>query len=144
MPVKSTPASTPAKATTPRKRRTRKTSTPAKATTRKVAVKKPVAKTTVEEKAFDLTSTELKQVEKLISATPKVTTTTFVSGKVVAKKTELVRPSAPLIQWKDYQRDFKNRLDIHNYEIQELIKDMTKMIDFLKPYHAQVVKMVNK
>jgi hypothetical protein len=71
MPVKSTPASTPAKATTPRKRRTRKTSTPAKAT----AVKKPVAKTTVEEKAFDLTSTELKQVEKLISATPKVTTT---------------------------------------------------------------------
>ena len=140
MPVKSTPASTPAKATTPRKRRTRKTSTPAKAT----AVKKPVAKTTVEEKAFDLTSTELKQVEKLISATPKVTTTTFVSGKVVAKKTELVRPSAPLIQWKDYQRDFKNRLDIHNYEIQELIKDMTKMIDFLKPYHAQVVKMVNK
>ena len=140
MPVKSTPASTPAKATTPRKRRTRKTSTPAKAT----AVKKPVAKTTVEEKAFDLTSTELKQVEKLISETPKVTTTTFVSGKVVAKKTELVRPSAPLIQWKDYQRDFKNRLDIHNYEIQELIKDMTKMIDFLKPYHAQVVKMVNK
>ena len=139
MPVKS-PASTPAKATTPRKRRTRKTSTPAKAT----AVKKPVAKTTVEEKAFDLTATELKQVEKLISATPKVTTTTFVSGKVVAKKTELVRPSAPLIQWKDYQRDFKNRLDIHNYEIQELIKDMTKMIDFLKPYHAQVVKMVNK
>ena len=139
MPVKS-PASTPAKATTPRKRRTRKTSTPAKAT----AVKKPVAKTTVEEKAFDLTATELKQVEKLISATPKVTTTTFVSGKVVAKKTELVRPSAPLIQWKDYQRDFKNRLDIHNYEIQELIKDMTKMIDFLKPYHAQVVKMVTK
>ena len=92
MPVKSTPASTPAKATTPRKRRTRKTSTPAKAT----AVKKPVAKTTVEEKAFDLTATELKQVEKLISATPKVTTTTFVSGKVVAKKTELVRPSAPV------------------------------------------------
>ena len=140
MPVKS-PASTPAKATTPRKRRTRKTSQTAKATP---AVKKPVAKTTVEEKAFDLTATELKQVEKLISATPKVTTTTFVSGKVVAKKTELVRPSAPLIQWKDYQRDFKNRLDIHNYEIQELIKDMTKMVDFLKPYHAQVVKMVNK
>ena len=140
MPVKSTPVPTTAKATTPRKRRTRKTSTPAKAT----AVKKPVAKTTVEEKPFDLTATELKQVEKLISATPKVTTTTFVSGKVVAKKTELVRPSAPLIQWVDYQRDFKNRLDIHNYEIQELIKDMTKMIDFLKPYHAQVVKMVNK
>ena len=139
MPVKST-ASKSTTAKPARKTRTRKTSTPAKAT----AVKKPVAKTTVEEKAFDLTATELKQVEKLISATPKVTTTTFVSGKVVAKKTELVRPSAPLIQWKDYQRDFKNRLDIHNYEIQELIKDMTKMIDFLKPYHAQVVKMVNK
>tara|TARA_B100000427_G_C15484800_1_gene584747 strand:+ start:1071 stop:1493 length:423 start_codon:yes stop_codon:yes gene_type:complete len=131
MPVKSKASATPAKATTPRKRRTRKTSTTAKATPK--AVKKtPVAKPTVEEKAFDLTATELKQVEKLVRETPSVTTTTFQSGKVIAKKTELVKPSAPLIQFRDYLTDIRNRWDIHNYEIQELQKDFLNGFTILK------------
>ena len=131
MPVKSKAPATPAKAPTPRKRRTRKTSTTAKATPK--AVKKtPVAKPTVEEKAFDLTATELKQVEKLVRETPSVTTTTFQSGKVIAKKTELVKPSAPLIQFRDYLTDIRNRWDIHNYEIQELQKDFLNGFTILK------------
>ena len=131
MPVKSKAPATPAKATTPRKRRTRKTSPTAKATPK--AVKKtPVAKPTVEEKAFDLTATELKQVEKLVRETPSVTTTTFKSGKVIAKKTELVKPSAPLIQFRDYLTDIRNRWDIHNYEIQELQKDFLNGFTILK------------
>ena len=115
MPVKSTPVSTPTKATTPRKRRTRKTSTTAKAT--KPAVKKtPVA---------------------------KVTVTTFKSGKVVAKKTTLKRPStARLISTDRYLKDIATRWQIHNFEIQELISDFMKGFDAVKPYHAQMVKMV--
>ena len=135
MPVKST-ASTPA---TPRKRRTRKTSTTAKATPK--AVKKPVAKTTVEEKAFDLTAAELKQVEKSVKASKpvaKVTVTTFKGGKVVAKKTTLKRPSTARL----ISTDISTRWQIHNYEIQELISDFMKGFEAVKPYHAELVKLV--
>ena len=114
MPVKS-PAANPTKATTPRKRRTRKTSTTAKATPK--AVKKTVA--------------------------PKVTVTTFKGGKVVAKKTTLKRPStARLISPQKYLKDIQTRWAIHNYEIQELISDFVKGFEAVKPYHAQLVELV--
>ena len=114
MPVKST-AANPTKATTPRKRRTRKTSTTAKATPK--AVKKTVA--------------------------PKVTVTTFKSGKVVAKKITLKRPStARLISPQKYLKDIQTRWAIHNYEIQELISDFVKGFEAVKPYHAQLVELV--
>ena len=113
MPVKS-PAANPTKATTPRKRRTRKTSTTAKATPKAV---KTVA--------------------------PKVTVTTFKGGKVVAKKTTLKRPStARLISPQKYLKDIETRWAIHNFEIQELIKDFSKAVDFMTPYHTELVKRV--
>ena len=114
MPVKS-PAATPTKT---RKTRTRKTSPTA---TRKVATtaKKPAVK--------------------------KVTVTSFKSGKVVSKVTTLKRPStARLISPEKYLKDISTRWAIHNYEIQELLKDFTKGFEAVKPYHAQVVKFVNK
>ena len=117
MPVKS-PVPTTAKATTPRKRRTRKTSTTAKATPKAVTKKTPVA---------------------------KVTVTTFKSGKVVTKKTTLKRPStARLISTDRYIKDIQTRWQIHNFEIQELISDIMKGFEAVKPYHAQLVKMVTK
>ena len=104
-----------ATSTTPRKRRTRKTSTTAKATPK--AVKKTVA--------------------------PKVTVTTFESGKVVAKKITLKRPStARLISPQKYLKDIQTRWAIHNYEIQELISDFVKGFEAVKPYHAQLVELV--
>ena len=117
MPVKSTPVSTPTKATTPRKRRTRKTSqTATKAT--KAVKKTPVA---------------------------KVTVTSFKGGKVVSKKTTLKRPStARLITPQRYIADIQTRWAIHNYEIQELISDFVKGFEAVKPYHAQLVKLVSK
>ena len=118
MPVKSTPVSTQATAPkAPRKRRTRKTSTTAKATPK--AVKKtPVA---------------------------KVTVTSFKGGKVVAKKTTLKRPStARLISTDRYIKDIQTRWQIHNFEIQELISDFIKGFEAVKPYHAQLVKLVSK
>ncbi len=107
--------SSAANPTTPRKRRTRKTSQTAKAT-------KAVKKTTV---------------------APKVTVTTFKGGKVVSKKTTLKRPStARLISPQKYLKDIETRWAIHNYEIQELIRDFTKGFEAVKPYHAQLVELV--
>ncbi len=118
MPVKSTPAATQATAPkAPRKRRTRKTSQTATKATK--AVKKTVA--------------------------PKVTVTTIKSGKVVAKKTTLKRPStARLISADRYLKDIQTRWAIHNFEIQELLNDFVKGFEAVKPYHAQLVKLVNK
>ena len=115
MPVKS-PAVTPTKT---RKTRTRKTSPTA---TRKVAT--PTAKK---------------------PAVKKVTVTSFKSGKVISKVTTLKRPStARLISPEKYLKDISTRWAIHNFEIQELLKDFTKGFEAVKPYHAQVVKFVNK
>ena len=78
-------------------------------------------------------------------ATPvaKVTTTTFQGGKVISKKSEFTRPStARLITWERYQKDISTRWSIHQFEIQELIKDLTKAIDFFQPYHTELVKRV--
>ena len=114
MPVKS-PAATPTKT---RKTRTRKTSPTA---TRKVATtaKKPAVK--------------------------KVTVTSFKSGKVVSKVTTLKRPStARLISPQIYLKDISTRWAIHNYEIQELLKDFTKGFEAVKPYHTQLVELVTK
>ena len=115
MPVKS-PAATPTKT---RKTRTRKTSPTA---TRKVAT--PTAKK---------------------PAVKKVTVTSFKGGKVVSKVTTLKRPStARLISPQKYLKDISTRWAIHNYEIQELLKDFTKGFEAVKPYHTQLVKMVTK
>ena len=125
MPVKS-PAANPTKATTPRKRRTRKTSPTA---TRKVA-------------------TPAKATPKAVKKTPvakSVTVTTFKGGKAVSKVTTLKRPStARLISPQKYLKDIETRWAIHNYEIQELLKDFTKGFEAVKPYHAQLVELVTK
>ena len=78
-------------------------------------------------------------------ATPvaKVTTTTFKSGKVISKKTEFTRPStARLITWERYQKDISTRWQIHQFEVQELIKDFQKGLDLVTPYHTELVKRV--
>ena len=118
MPVKSS-ASKSVTAPKARKTRTRKTSPTA---TRKVAT--PTAKK---------------------PAVKKVTVTTFKGGKVVSKVTTLKRPStARLISPEKYLKDISTRWAIHNYEIQELIRDFSKGFEAVKPYHAQLVEMVTK
>ena len=104
MPATAKAPATP-KATTPRKRRTRK-ATP-KAT--------PVA---------------------------KVTTTKIIANEVVEKKSEFVKPDVTLITPAQYRQDILNRWAIHQYEVQELIKDFQKALDFVTPYHTELVKRV--
>ena len=122
MPRKSTVSKSTATAPkAPRKTRTRKTATVKTVTSPTVKpapVAKPVAK--------------------------KVIVTTFQGGKVIAKKTTLKRPgTSKLITPQRYMADIATRWAIHNYEIQELLKDFSKGFEIVKPYHAQVVKMLN-
>ena len=73
----------------------------------------------------------------------KVTVTTFKGGKPVAKVTTLKRPStARLISTQRYVQDIQTRWAIHQFEIQELGKDLRKGFDFVQPYHAQLVKLI--
>ena len=75
----------------------------------------------------------------------KVTVTTYKGGKAVQKKSEFTRPStARLITWERYQKDILTRWQIHQYEIQELVKDVKKGFDLVTPYHAQLVKQVKQ
>ena len=73
----------------------------------------------------------------------KVTVTTFKGGKPVAKVTTLKRPSsARLISADRYLKDIQTRWQIHQFEIQELGRDLRKGFDLVTPYHAQLVKQV--
>ena len=134
MPRKSTVSKSTATAPkAPRKTRTRKTA----ATAKKPVATKTAPTKPVEQAAFGLNQTELKQVEKLVTEQPKATTvTTFKAGKVVSK--ELMRPTAPLIQFKDYRRDVINRWNIHNYEIQELVKDVRNTFNSVSSYFSKL------
>ena len=128
MPVKS-PAATPTKS---RKTRTRKTSPTA---TRKVAKTAKVIKEV--QAVLDAPKTK--------PAVKKVTVTSFKGGKVVSKVTTLKRPStARLISPQKYLKDISTRWAIHNFEIQELLKDFSKGFKAVQPCHAQLVELVTK
>ena len=134
MPRKSTASKSTATAPkAPRKTRTRKTA----ATAKRPVAKKTAPTKPVEQSAYGLNQTELKQVEKLVTEQPKATTvTTFKAGKVVSK--ELMRPTAPLIQFKDYRRDVINRWNIHRYEIQQLNKDIVNTLNSITSYFSKL------
>ena len=140
MPRKSTASKSTATAPkAPRKTRTRKTSPTA---TRKVATTVKATPKAVNKEAIEEC---LKAPIRTLKPVKKVTVTTFKGGKVVAKKTTLKRPSsARLITPQRYWQDIQTRWQIHNFEIQELLKDFSKGFEAVKPYHAQLVKSLNK
>ena len=114
MPVKST-ASKSASAPKARKTRTRKTNTRS-------------AKT-------------LAAPQKVTATVRKVKAVKPVSKIRTLKNVK--RPStARLITPQRYIADIQTRWAIHNFEIQELISDFMKGFEALKPYHAELVKMV--
>ena len=133
MPRKSTASKSTATAPkAPRKTRTRKTSTALPTVKSKAVTKKAIDEC-------------IKAPIRTLKPVKKVTVTTFKGGKVVAKKTTLKRPSsARLITPQRYWQDIQTRWAIHNFEIQELLKDFSKGLEAVKPYHAQLVKSLNK
>ena len=133
MPRKSTASKSTATAPkAPRKTRTRKTSAVLPTVKSKAVTKKAI------EECIKAPTRTLKPVKK-------VTVTTFKAGKVISKKTTLKRPSsARLITPQRYWQDIQTRWAIHNFEIQELLRDFSKGLEAVKPYHAQLVKSLNK
>ena len=112
---------------------------PTASTVSKSTVAKPARKTRTRK-----AKPAAKQTQKSVPVA-KVTVTTFKSGKAVKKVTTLKRPStARLISWDRYLKDFQTRWAIHNFEIQELLNDFVKGFEAVKPYHAQLVKLVSK
>ena len=90
---------------------------------------------------------------KSTSATPtktRKTRTRKTSTKKPVVKVSTVRtlksvkrPStARLISTQRYFQDIRTRWAIHNYEIQELLRDFSKGFKAVQPYHAQAVKTV--
>ena len=107
---------------------------PATATASKSTAAKPARKTRTR-----------KATTKKTPSVNKVTVTTYKGGKAVQKKSEFTRPStARLITWERYQKDILTRWQIHQYEIQELVKDIKKGFDLVTPYHSELVKTVKQ
>ena len=130
MPRKSTASKSTALPKPARKTRTRRTAKPAAVTVKSPAVTKEKI-----EECIKAPTRSLKPVAKVEQ--PKATTvTTFKAGKVVSK--ELMRPTAPLIQFKDYRRDAINRWNIHRYEIQQLNKDIVNTLNSITSYFSKL------
>ena len=107
---------------------------PSTATASKSTTAKPASKTRTR-----------KAPTKKAPIVSKVTVTTYKGGKAVQKKSEFTRPStARLITWERYQKDILTRWQIHQYEIQELVKDIKKGFDLVTPYHSELVKTVKQ
>ena len=109
--------------------------------TRKTRTRRTTANKATPAKPVKFSTTKPQPVEKPVEN--KVTVTTFKSGKAVKKVTTLKRPStARLISPQKYLKDIETRWMIHNFEIQELIKDFKSGFKAVQPYHAEAVKTV--
>ena len=113
--------SSPAKKTTPRKRRSRKSTTS--------------------------TTTLVKEVQKSkVSPKAKVSTTKYQQPVEIKKVTETkaprVRPANPTLTIADYTADIKVRWEIHQWETQELWNDVVKGYNNFKPVVTQSVNYV--
>ena len=53
-------------------------------------------------------------------------------------------PPKPNLSFNDYKEDFKVRLEIHNYEINELLADVKKVWNFSEPYVKQATNYTVK
>ena len=66
-------------------------------------------------------------------------TPTTVKVKVTETPKSATRPEKPNLTWEDYSGDFKVRWEIHQFESQELWKDLVKVYQFSAPYVVKAV-----
>ena len=66
-------------------------------------------------------------------------TPTTVKVKVTETPKSATRPEKPNLTWEDYSGDFKVRWEIHQFETQELWKDLVKVYHFSAPYVVKAV-----
>ena len=86
-------------------------------------------------------ATATKSTRRTRKTAPKAPAVKVTTIKV-ATTAERTKPNAQLISWQQYRQDFINRMNVHHYEMQELRKDFFRLVDFLTPYHNEVVKRV--
>ena len=83
-----------------------------------------------------------KRTRRTRKTAPKAAPAVKVTTMKVATPAERTKPDAELISWQQYRQDFINRMNVHHYEMQELRKDFFRLVDFLTPYHNELVKRV--
>ncbi len=88
--------------------------------------------------------TAARKVTTPVKAPKKVTATVRKVSKPAPLKSVRRPAASKLITPQRYWADIQTRWAIHNYEIQELLKDFSKGFEIVRPYHAQVVKMLAK
>ncbi len=89
---------------------------------------------------------------KKSTAAPKVKVTKYQQPVEIKTMTETpttevpqkVRPENPNLSLKDYQEDFKVRMEIHNWEVNELISDIKNGWKSASPYVKQTTEYLNK
>ena len=89
-----------------------------------------------------MTATRTRSPRKTATKKTAVTAKKSTAKVTVTETPKTVTPSAPvrpdtLLKFEDYQKDFKLRLEIHNYEINELIKDCKWVYEQSKPLVKQ-------
>jgi len=72
----------------------------------------------------------------------KSVTETTETKPMTETKTRPNRPTPTLISWKDYQKDIKSRIELHNYEVNELLRDLNAGLKFASPYVNKGVEVV--
>ena len=87
-------------------------------------------------------ATATKSTRRTRKTAPKAAPAVKVTTVKVATTAEITKPDAQLISWQQYRQDFINRMNVHHYEMQELRKDFFRLVDFLTPYHNEIVKRV--
>ena len=80
---------------------------------------------------------------KTVKKSPVITVTKYTQPREIKKVTETpkvetkVRPDTTIISFEDYKNDFKVRMEIHNWEVNELLEDIKKAYTFATPYVKQ-------
>ena len=78
------------------------------------------------------------------SSSAKVIPIKDVSSPVVITEYPLTKPDVELLTTQVLLQDFKNRVAIHNYEVQEAWRDYKWVVDnYVRPLHSNIVNKVS-
>jgi len=88
-------------------------------------------------------TTTAKPMKEQTSSSAKVIPIKDVSSPVVITEYPLTKPDVELLTTQVLLQDFKNRVAIHNYEVQEAWRDYNFVIDnYVRPLHNNIVSSV--
>ena len=117
------------------------TATLAPKPTRKAAT--PKRRTRAKSTTTAPTKGSVKPMKEQTSSSAKVIPIKDVSSPVVITEYPLTKPDVELLTTQVLLQDFKNRVAIHNYEVQEAWRDYNFVIDnYVRPLHNNIVSSV--